>query len=136
MVAEARDHLDIVVTEPCDGPDFLVTEPCDDPDVIGTETDASNRAGRRPAWTRMRMSCRRKVPIARPHVCRDGGATDLTRLVGYNGATASSRPLTPWPDLPRPWRNLTGRRQDLTENCRNPTETDPKSEVSDRANAG
>jgi hypothetical protein len=60
-MAETLDHLDIVVTETCDDPDFLVTEPCDDPYKARPESDASDRAGRRPAWTRMRMPCRRTV---------------------------------------------------------------------------
>jgi hypothetical protein len=42
-------------------------------------------------------------------------AKDLTLLIGYNAHTASSHPQTPWPDLPHPWTNLTGRRQGLTE---------------------
>ena len=55
VVVETRDHLDIVVTEPCD-----------DPYKVRPETDAPDRAGRRPAWTRMRKRCRRTVPKARP----------------------------------------------------------------------
>ena len=56
------------------------------------------------------------------------GATDLARLIDYNGATASSRPQTVWPNLPHAWRNLTGRRQILQitaktrqKRTRNPT---------------
>ena len=71
--AETRDLLDIVVTELCDDPDFLVTEPFDDPYYACPESDASDRVGRRPAWTRMRMPCRRTAPKARPPMAVETG---------------------------------------------------------------
>ena len=116
MVAEARDHLDIVVTEPCDGPDFLVTEPCDDPYKARPESDASNRAGRRPAWIRMRKPGLLTAPNARPAMAIETGAKDLTRLICYNDLTASSRPQTLWIAPRHPRKNLTRRRQNLTKN--------------------
>jgi hypothetical protein len=113
---QARDHLDFVVTEPSDGPDFLVTEPCDDPYKARPESDAANRAGRRPAWIRMRTPGLLTTPNALPAMAIETGARDLTRLIGYNDPTASSRPQTLWIAPRHLRRNLTRRRQNLTKN--------------------